>query len=129
MALNLLIIDTETTGLDPKQDRVIELAAILYSVDYRTTLHQVSTLLTAPAENPQERVNRIPANVLPNLSKIIQTHSLQIFMEMVNESNFAVAHNADFDRQWFDGNHLPVLQKDVKPMHWLCTMTDFMLID
>ena len=44
MTLNLLIIDTETTGIDPTVDRVIEIGAILYSVNCKTTLAQLSFL-------------------------------------------------------------------------------------
>ena len=124
MTCNLLIIDTETTGLEPDQHQVIELGAILYSVDHQTPLHQLSTLIFAP-DNPQEQRNRIPSSVLPYISDSIQTRFLRMFMEMVGEADFAVAHNAEFDRQWFNDNPLPVLYKDMKPMQWLCTMTDF----
>ena len=43
--MKLLIVDTETTGLDVERHRTIEVAAILYSVPHRTTLFQLSTLL------------------------------------------------------------------------------------
>jgi DNA polymerase III subunit epsilon len=122
--VNLLIIDTETTGLNPAHDRVIELGAILYSVTHRTVLHQLSTLLVAP-DNPAEHINRIPAQVLPSLSERLVDQTLAVFEAMVQEASFAVAHNAAFDRQWFDGRHLPVLQKSGQPMQWLCTMEDF----
>ena len=124
MSCNLLIIDTETTGLEPNQHQVIELGAVLYSVEHQTTLHQLSTLIFAP-DNPQERRNCIPSSVLPYVSDSIQTRFLRMFMELVDEADFAVAHNVEFDRQWFNDNPLPVLYKDMKPMQWLCTMTDF----
>jgi len=41
LIMKLLIIDTETTGLDVERHRTIEVAAILYSVPHRTTLFQL----------------------------------------------------------------------------------------
>jgi DNA polymerase III subunit epsilon len=122
--LNLLIIDTETTGLNPTCDRVIELGAILYSVEYQTVLHQLSTLLSAP-DNPAERINRIPAAVLPTISPVLMQQSLLIFQTMVDQADYVVAHNAAFDRKWFNGTHLPELHRQGDPLPWLCTMDDF----
>jgi DNA polymerase III subunit epsilon len=122
--LNLLIIDTETTGLNPVCDRVIELGAILYSVEHQTVLHQLSTLLAAP-DNAAERINRIPAAVLPTIAPTLMHQSLLIFQAMADEASYAVAHNAAFDRKWFNDQHLPALQRQGEPLPWLCTMEDF----
>jgi len=122
--MNLLIIDTETSGLDPQNSCVIELGAILYSVDHQTSLHHISTLICA-SENPAERINRIPATALITLSSRIQSYALQTFWEMVQQADYAVAHNAEFDAQWFGLGCLPVLTRDGFPLRWLCTATDF----
>lgn len=124
MAFNLLIIDTETTGLNPNDDRVIELGAILYSVSYQTVIHQISILFSAP-DNPAEKINRIPSSVLPTIEPNLQKWMLWTFEQMVKHASYAVAHNAEFDRQWFNGQHLPQLMKEDKPIQWLCTMDDF----
>lgn len=122
--MNVLIVDTETTGLDPECDRVIELGAILYSIDHHSTLHQLSVLL--PTEhNPQEKLNGISAAASQAISDTLLEQSLAIFQQVVTESDYAIAHNANFDRQWFDGHHLPILAKEGQPMPWLCTMSDF----
>jgi DNA polymerase-3 subunit epsilon len=123
--MNLLILDTETTGLDPSQHKVIEVGAILYSVDYQTVLHQFATLLHAK-ENPQERINCIPAAALHHLDEYLVGLSLMMLKRMAAQADCVVAHNVAFDRQWFDGDRLPVLVGcDEQPLTWLCTMTDF----
>jgi DNA polymerase-3 subunit epsilon len=58
----LLILDTETTGLDPETHHCVEVGAILFDVQSRAVLAQQSFLL--PAEtNAAEPINRIPAAV------------------------------------------------------------------
>jgi DNA polymerase III subunit epsilon len=124
MTFNLLIIDTETTGLNPDNDRVIELGAILYSVSHQTVIHQLSMLFPA-SDNPAEKINRIPSSVLPTIDLKLQGGMLLTFEQMVKHATYAIAHNAEFDRQWFDDRHLPKLMKEDKPIQWLCTMDDF----
>ena len=60
---NLLIIDTETNGIDPNQNSVIEIGAILYSCNYQTTLAQLSFLLYA-TDNAAEAINHISVEAL-----------------------------------------------------------------
>jgi DNA polymerase-3 subunit epsilon len=120
---NLLIIDTETTGLELGTDQVIELAAVLYSVDYQTTLHQMSTLIRSEG-NPAEHINHIPSKVLPTIQESLQAQAEQLFRAMINEASFFVAHNADFDKQWFRDEVL-INENTQAPLRWLCTMTDF----
>lgn len=52
--MRVLIIDTETTGLDPKSDHVIEVGAIVYSVEHGCSLASYASLLAAPGT----KVNR-----------------------------------------------------------------------
>lgn len=124
MKPNLLIIDTETTGIDPNQDRVIEIGALLYSATYQTTLAQLSFLLYAP-DNAAEPINQIPVAALSVLSSSIQQQSLTLLQRMASETNYVVAHNAEFDAQWFDDVTLPILRDcHQQPLPWLCSMAD-----
>ena len=123
--MKVLIIDTETTGLDAKSDWVIEIGAILYSVTHRTTLSQFSTLLNA-SDNAAEHINHIPSLVLPEVCTDTQQTFINILQQLAKTANYAIAHNASFDEQWFDGSRLPVLSNSAaKPLKWLCTLEDF----
>jgi DNA polymerase III subunit epsilon len=123
--MKVLIIDTETTGLDAKRDWIIEIGAVLYSVTHRTTLFQFSTLLNAP-DNAAEHINRIPAAVLPEICINTQQIFIDTLQQLAQAANYAIAHNAAFDEQWFDGSHLPILNNiAAEPLKWLCTLEDF----
>ena len=112
----LLILDTETTGLDPETDQCLEVGAILFDVPSRQVLAQVSFLL--PVEhNGAEAINRIPAAVttVPQPWK----EALGYFQTLLAAADVIVAHNAAFDRQWFGLGPLPSTSKP-----WLCSMED-----
>ena len=112
----LLIIDTETTGLDPENDQCIEIGVILFYVPKRSVLAQQSFLI--PCEiNEAESINRIPAEI----TRVPQSvdKGLEYFKALLGCSDVLVAHNAAFDKQWFGKNRLPAISKP-----WICTMED-----
>lgn len=113
---NLLIVDTETTGIDSENDTVIELGAILYSVEHQCVLTQFSTLYHAE-ENPCEHINRISASALKGISKHFEksesSHSL--LGDMADTADAYVAHNAEFDKGFLGW----------EDKQWLCTCFDF----
>jgi DNA polymerase-3 subunit epsilon len=59
----VLILDVETTGLDPKADQAIEVGAILYSVEHATTLAAASTLIRSES-NAAEAI-RVCSRAIP----------------------------------------------------------------
>ena len=112
----LLIIDTETSGLDPEQDQCLEVGSILFSVAERAVLAQQSFLLPV-SSNAAEPINRIPASV----TRLHQPweQALSYFSSLIEAADVLVAHHAAFDRQWFGRGSLPDVQ-----CRWLCTMED-----
>ena len=113
---NILILDTETTGLDNKNDDCLEVGSILFNVKSRSVLAQQSFLL--PVENNNaEKINNIPAEI----TRLPQPLSEAIiyFESLVRVSDLIVAHNAEFDKKWFGLNKLPRIEKP-----WICSMDD-----
>ena len=96
--MKILILDTETTGLNPKVDHLLEVAAILWSVDHRSTLMQASTLICndSPIHNPAEPVNGIPAEVLEFTFNY--QAGLKVISQMSYCASYICAHNAKFDQ-------------------------------
>lgn len=94
----VLILDTETTGLDPAVDCCIEVACILYDLELATPLASYSSLIRAES-NAAEAVNRIP--VLALSEAYGARESSQVWAGVAHFANRAdaiVAHRADFDR-------------------------------
>lgn len=113
----ILILDTETTGLDPKKGAcAIEVGAVLFSVEYRQPLQCLSFLLPTD-RNEAEHVNRIPAGLTKEPQPL--SAALELFGRMVTSADLAMAHNAPFDRKWFDLDPLPALG-----LPWVCSMTE-----
>lgn len=112
----LLILDTETTGLDPRQHQCIEVGAVLFDVPRRAVLSQISFLLPCD-QNPARSVNGID----PEVSRLPQPwpQALECFEAMLVAADVVLAHNAAFDRQWFGQGPLPAIDKP-----WLCSMED-----
>jgi DNA polymerase-3 subunit epsilon len=108
--MNLLILDTETTGLPP-EGQLIEVAAILYSVEHRAILQQISTLLPVQA-NPQFGLNGISAELSQEVPIDAHTWFESWWM---GEADYAIAFNASFDKQFLPSIDLP----------WLCALEDF----
>ncbi len=113
---SVLIIDTETTGLDESNSEVIEIGCILFNVPFKSVLSQLSFLLPVK-KNDAEYINHIPAA----LSKIPQpwNEGMQFFLRLVDSCDFIVAHNSSFDKKWFGKGNLPILEKK-----WICSLED-----
>ena len=112
----ILILDTETTGLDENKDEVIEIGCILFDVSFKCVLSQVSFLFPVNI-NEAEHVNGIPAEVT-NISQPWED-GLNFFLKLVDYSDLIVAHNVEFDRKWFGKGRLPKLEKN-----WICSLED-----
>lgn len=116
MIRRALILDTETTGLDPQKDSVIEYGMILYSIEHATSLVQYSAL-NFVSENPAESINGIPA-AATQIKYDNPTNIETVLNSIAAEADVIVAHNAEFDRAFC--RNAPWYTKP-----WLCTMSDF----
>jgi len=112
----ILILDTETTGLEENKDEVIEIGCIFFDVSFKSVLSQVSFLFPVN-NNEAEHVNGISAEVT-NISQPWED-GLNFFLKLVDSSDFIVAHNVEFDKKWFGKGRLPKLNKK-----WICSLED-----
>ena len=113
---NILILDTETTGLDNEKDDCLEVGSILFNVKNRSVLAQQSFLLPVEKNNA-EKINNIPAEITRLPQPLPE--AIKYFESLVRVSDVIVAHNAEFDMKWFGLNKLPQIEKQ-----WICSMDD-----
>ena len=89
-----VVLDTETTGLTPSRDRIIELAAIRF-VD-GMPVEKFETLINPEKEIPQEvtKINHIDNDMVKDFPRISEV--LPSFEEFVGNCP-VIAHNLEFD--------------------------------
>ncbi len=113
-----LLLDTETTGLDPWVDRVIEVAVTLFDLELGCPLASYASLIQA-SDNAAESVNGIPPAALADAP-----HGIVVWRavaEMAAQADVVAAHNAAFDRAFVRAAGIA----SVADMTWCCTMSDF----
>ena len=101
--MTVLLIDTETTGLDPATDRVIEMGWMLTDDSFNEPIAGASYLMRDESY-PQlskeiEGITGIPQALLEEQGKSV--NAVMSFLEadlMEHKPDFVVAYNADFDR-------------------------------
>jgi DNA polymerase-3 subunit epsilon len=122
MIENVLIIDTETTGLNPSNgDKLIEIGAMLYNVKHKVVLQTFSTFLPC-AENHAEDINGIKAEHT-NLPMSL-THVTAWLSSMCSSAQALVAHNASFDKKFLETLD-PQPRVRFSEKKWICTKHDF----
>ena len=116
--MKLLIIDTETTGLECSDSQVIEVAGILFDVDLCDVICQLSFVMPCK-DNPARHVNKI-APEITQAGEQFMPSMIRSFYEMASQADYILAHNASFDKKWFvEGQGLFPLDAP-----WICTMED-----
>lgn len=146
---NILILDTETTGLYPeKGDKVIEVAVVLFNIKYKSILQCFSTLLPCSL-NPVERINHISVEMTQCKYPFLKSSRIEygvqyeevaisdeyvivyddglilmenILVEMAESAQAIVAHNAQFDKK-FVGTL--ICGEHLLEKKWICTKQNF----
>lgn len=110
----LILVDVETTGIEPATSEVIEVGALLFDVEHAEVLEAHSCLVKAE-RNPAAFVNQIGERLLHSLpDPFIESRAFDPLYKMVAHAGAFVAHSAAFDRRFFP-NDLARL------MPWICT--------
>lgn len=118
-----LIVDTETTGVDPEKDKIIEVGAVLYSVTHATTIAQVSLLVpTADGKNPAQSINEISEDILVDTMSDIGLRNVadEYIQSMADAADVFIAQKASFDKAF-----LSKVNDRWTDKPWLCTKEDF----
>lgn len=112
-----IILDVETTGLDVKEDKVIELAMILFEFNKDGHIFKIIEEYSEfedPGENLNDEIIALTGinDEMVKGKKIIDEDVNTI----VEKASLVIAHNASFDRKMIE-RRLPVFKK----IYWACS--------
>ena len=117
----ICILDLETTGLDKANDKIIELAVKLMSVDNKTgdlnaILNQYESF-----QDPEEHIDEKVSMVNGITNDMVDGHAINwdSVEEILDSADIIVAHNAGFDRAFMD-RYLPISKEKI----WICSVND-----
>ena len=117
----ICILDLETTGLDKANDKIIELAVKLVSVDNKTgdlnaILNQYESF-----QDPEEYIDEKVSMVNGITNDMVDGHAINwdSVEEILDSADIIVAHNAGFDRAFMD-RYLPISKEKI----WICSVND-----
>lgn len=92
---SLVFLDLETTGLNPVNDKIIEIGAI--KVENNKVIGKISELLNPGCKIPfyATRVNGITDNMVKDMRPSLD--GVNDFIELLDKDSIIVAHNVKFD--------------------------------
>lgn len=122
----VLLLDTETTGLDPAQGAIcIEVAVQLFDIELASAVASFSTLMwpqNMVAANPAENVNGISPKLLERAPSPEEAwRRVQVFAD---RADCVVAHRIEFDSKFTPPLYNVFGKTTFTPLPWVCTKTD-----
>ncbi len=117
----ILVLDTETTGLDQSKEKIIELALLRVDVDTATGLPVGPVLVYDGLEDPGKPIPKDVVAITGITDADVQGQALDLdrVAELLDGVDLVIAHNAGFDRPFVE-SRLPAFAK----VAWSCSFAD-----
>ena len=117
----ILVLDTETTGLDPSKEKIIELALLRVDVDTATGLPIGPVQVYDGLQDPDKPIPPEVVAITGITDADVQGQSLDEsrVKELMEGVEVVIAHNAGFDRPFVEAR-LPTFAQ----LDWACSFAD-----
>jgi len=115
-----IILDFETTGLDPAKDEIIEAACVKFRYSETDEITGVSDVFQSYNE-PSIPIPTLVTDLTGITNEQVAGHRIDnaALEAFVADANIVIAHNAGFDRKFAER-----LSPTFEHMHWACTQTE-----
>ena len=112
-----VILDLETTGLDPKKDKIIEIGLLEFLIDDNFSPHILS--LHSELEDPEQDLSEDIESLTGLNKKILAGRKIDwnLVASYLSRSSFVLAHNMNFDRSFLQNQ----TDLDIQSYHWVCS--------
>jgi len=115
-----IYLDTETTGMDHDECKVIELAMVPFEFDSYGNIYRILPEYNA-FQDPGEPIPELITKITGITDEMVKGQSidLQQVAKCLSKAVIVIAHNARFDRPFCEG-----LLEDFKDISWACSIAD-----
>ena len=123
--MTVAVLDTETDGLDNRNDNIIEIAVALIEVDADDRIVRIIDKGTA-RQDPCRMVPPKITQITGLDNKILKACTIRIeaLTAFINRADAVLAHNAGFDRLFCER-----LLPGISHLPWVCSMRDVPWLD
>jgi len=96
-------IDVETTGLDPKEERITEIGIVLWCTELNTPIHFYNSFI-----DPEKPIPKMITELTGITDDLISKYAAaecsaaEVVAALLNSVNYIVAHNAPFDKSFIE---------------------------
>jgi DNA polymerase III subunit epsilon len=118
----ILLLDTETTGLNAKQDRILELALLRVVVDVQTGLPTGPVQVYDGLQDPGMPIPPAITDITGITDDMVRGQQLDLGLiaQLLQGVDVVIAHNAGFDRPFVQAT-IPAFAQ----LNWACSWADF----
>ena len=115
-----VFLDTETTGMDPNIDKVIELAMVPFEFDSYGNIYRVLPEYNG-LQDPGEHIPELITKITGISDDMVKGQSIDLkqVAKLISDAVIVIAHNARFDRPFCEN-----LLDDFKDISWGCSIAD-----
>ena len=115
-----IYIDTETTGVNPDKDEVIELAMVPFEFDSSGNIYRIHPEYNS-FQDPHKPIPEKITQITGITDDMVKGQSIDMaeVVNMLDKAVLVIAHNAAFDRQFVEK-----LCDRFKDISWACSISD-----